>query len=555
MNYARQQPKEVSLPLRLPLLGLINQRLYDPRTDSRLINGYVEVGEDGAVGISMRPGTAAEYSTGDGQFHAGGLYRNLAVFYRRLESGFRAELFVNGVFFANLYSFAAPPSLPPGRFFRFEDAPTSPDGASVVLFHDGEAAFVYSFSSGVTRLQFNGAPLALTCSLTSGSNVATTASTAALTAYSLVSGPGISPGTFVDSVDSPTQFTLSSPATSTEAAATLTFALGGPTGALNAGVVDLNGAVYLLRGNTLQGSDPFSPRSWNPLNRILAYADQSAGVGVAKQLSYIIVFKTESTEFFRDVGLSPGSPLERVEGLRLDVGCFSGRLFQTIDDAVVWNSNTRSKLRSVWMLRGMKAEEIATPAVRRILENSAPSYSISFSSAGHSFYAFTSLEGQITCVYDLTSKHWSFWRTAGGETFPYQDASASSFVTLIQRGDGTGPGTVDRLTPGLHTDRSVPMTMEIFPPQFDAGARLTKYLNRMYAVVDQASPGVTFQVRVNDQDQASGEWTPWRDFSMSHPRPAIWQCGSFTKRWFHFRLTGGYVRVYAVELDILFGSL
>ena len=45
-NYTREPAKEVQLPVRLPLVGLQNQRAVDPTLDSRLINGYIEVGAD-----------------------------------------------------------------------------------------------------------------------------------------------------------------------------------------------------------------------------------------------------------------------------------------------------------------------------------------------------------------------------------------------------------------------------------------------------------------------------------------------------------------------------
>ena len=44
-DYTRDAPKELTLPPRLPLVGVPNQRQTSVETDSRLINGYVEMGK------------------------------------------------------------------------------------------------------------------------------------------------------------------------------------------------------------------------------------------------------------------------------------------------------------------------------------------------------------------------------------------------------------------------------------------------------------------------------------------------------------------------------
>lgn len=560
MNYTRQPPKEVQLPARLPLVGVVNQRMYDPSTDSRLINGYVEVGEDEVLRVVKRPGLLTSYSVVEegGDYYGAGMYGRIAIFYVPVEGGYQGRLYSNGTFVANVGSYSAPTTSPPDRYFSFEFVPYRDGG--VIFFHNKFIAYTIDDLNAIVQVPFLGSSLSgISCSITSGSAVVNTASTALLTVYSVTTGTGIPADTFIESIDSPTQFTLSAPATTTNASASLSFALGGPgyigpkASKLVDGVVDLNKSTYLFTAIAqVQGSDLDTPYAWNPLNSLFAYANQDEPVAITKQLSYIIALKHESVEFFRDAGLSPGSPLERLEGMRMDVGCFAGRTVQTIDGTVLWASTTESGLKSVWALENLKPREVATPAVRRMLESMSPEFAISFSIIGHCFYALTDSVKGITLVYDLTTNYWSYWKGFAEPDFSYVGCTYHNGKTLLQHRKN---GSVVELLPASGVDNGAPVTMDIYPPQYDAGMRVVKYLNRMYAICDRGLSTDSFQVRINDNDQAAGEWSPWRTFDLTHPRPAIWQCGSFTKRWFHFRHTGGAVRLTAIELDLLPGTL
>lgn len=555
MQYPRQQPKEVQLPARLPLVGALNQRLYNPATDSRLINGYVEVGEDDVLRVVKRPGLFLKYEfSGFGSGMAG----PLSFFYDPVEGGYSGKLHLDGGAATTFASYADAGS-PPSRYFS---ADLVPDGllSNLYFIHNGYQAYLYDIVDGLTSVPRLAEPFGpLTASITNGSPNVTVATTVGLTKYAVVLGTGIPANTFIESISSPTVFVMSAPATVTNATASLTFEQGGPgftpysTGRyLAAGVVNLNGSTYLFTTrNQVQGSDLFEPYSWNPLNSVFAYANQDQAAAISKQLSYIIAMKSGSIEFFRDAGLSPGSPLERLEGMRMDVGLWNGRTVQVIDGQVIWCSTTESGLRSVWLLNALKPSEVASPAVRRLLEDMDPQYAISFSSAGHSFYILTDPVAGISLAYDLSTRYWSLWNALGETYFPFVAAVHTSEETRLQHESN---GNIYVLDPELGTDDGEDFTMEIFPPQYDAGMRVTKYLNRMYVIADQESEG-TLEVRINDQDQAPTEWSPWREFDLAHPRPAIWQCGSFTKRWFHFRHVSGRCRLTAVELDLLPGSL
>jgi hypothetical protein len=557
-DYTNAAPKEVQLPARLPLIGIPNQRAASPADDSRLINGYVEMGEDNELRVVKRPGLTLRHTLSG---YGVGMLGNVSIFYAPVEGGYSGKFYFDNSLIGTIAAYADV-SVPPSRWFTLHPVAFG-IGDSVTFFHNKYAAFTYN-GAVIKSVPMSGDALSLTCGITNTFATVTTADTSGLTVYSSVTGTGISPGTFVESIDSATGFTMSAPATATNATAALTFSLAGPGTqpadvVLTGGVADLNGSTYVFTtASQVQGSDAFTPYAWNPLNFIFAYASQDNAMAITKQLSYIIAFKSESIEFFRDAGLSPGSPLERLEGMRLDVGCWEARTVQSIDGTVLWASYTESGLKSVWTLQGLKAQEIATPAVRRVLEGMEPTYAVSISIVGHSFYILTDPVAGISLVYDLASKFWSYWSALGETYFPFvavsvvPSPSRPGIDTLLQHEDN---GKIYVFDEAAFTDDGTPITMEVFPPQYDAGMRVVKYLNRMYVIADQRSAG-TLEVRINDNDQASGEWSAWRPFDLTHPRPAIYNCGTFSKRWFHFRHSSAtQCRLQAVELDLMPGTI
>lgn len=564
-NYTRDPPKEVSLPLRLPLIGVPNQRGASTDTDSRLVNGYAEVGQDEVLRVAKRPGLELLYTCAPG--YGAGMFDFYEFFYVWTGTEWRADIYLADTsVVTGVETVAGIEAVPPARFFYFNEVATGL-GMTTVLFHNQYTIWTYDVDANtLAALPYNGEETLgpLTFSITTDSVTATTAADiSTLLKYSAVSGTGIAAGTLVESIDSSTQITLSVAATATNASASLTFELSGPPAQvgtigvdklLAGGVEELNTSSYLAtRYSGLAGSDPLDPRAWDPLNLIYAYADIGPGVYLAKNLSYLVLLKETATEFFRDVGVSPGSPLERLEGLKLAIGCYSARTVRQIDGSLLWCSTTESGLRSVYIMTNTKADEIATPAIRRLLENTTPKYAISFSICGHSFYVLTSPADGYSLVYDITSKLWYHWNALGETYFPF--VAASTFTGGGVRLQHESNGNIYIMDPDFVEDEDGPFAMDIYPPIFDANMRTSKYLERMYVIADQESAG-TLKLRVNDDDQAADEWTDYREFDLTHRRPALYDCGSFTKRNFHFRHdSAAPCRLVAVEMDLLPGTL
>lgn len=557
-DYTREQPKELTLPPRLPLIGIPNQRGADASRDSRLVNGYVEFGQDEVLRIVKRPGLTVKYTKAG---YGAGMHNNYSAFYEQTsESTFTGSLYYDNNLLNTIGTYSVLDT--GGRLFSFVTAPTGLD-TEVLFFHDTFQAYVWD-DIAMETVPFADAPVGpLTCSITDTSTAVTTASTSALTQYSSVSGTGITAGTYIQSIDSSTAFTLSAPATATNASASLSFITAGPpfrdvvsltsVKQIVDGLAVLNRSVYLFSTQSkVAGADTDNPLAWQPLNFLLAYVEQDSPVALARQLTHVVAFKSTSTEFFRDVGATAGSPLERVEGQHLDVGCYNGRTVQSIDGTLLWVSSTESGQRSVYAMERLRATEVASPAIKRALESLAPSYAISFSLSGHSFYVLTDPTAGVSLVYDLASKLWYYWNALGETYFPFIAASFASGETRLQHETN---GKIYVFDLDAVDDAGTPITMDIFPPPFDGNTKLTKHIPRMHLVADQ-EPGSSLLVRNNDSDQTAGKWTNWRVFDLGQERPTLTNCGSFTRRFYHFRHQARTpCRLTAVELELLVGTL
>lgn len=568
----RDPPKELSLPTRLPLVGVLDNRGGVADLDARIVNGFVERTPTGSVRIVKRPGMARVSQNTDANVLGAGMIEGYACWRDTLSAPTdRIRLYSVDPETSALTLLGFVASTPDGSLLPFEWMEQVPVGSTeeILLLLNPIGAMTYD-EFGIRAIERAGTGVSIICSITSGSPVVTHTSDRPAS-YFRVTGTGIPAGTTILSIDSTTQFTLSKNATATNASATLLITSEAPNTSYQinneysdtyvspstyyaGGIVVLNKSVYLGLGNgRIHGSDADAPRDWSPLNFISPYAERGLLLFISRQHSHLIAFKEFSTEFFRDAGLTDGSPLERVEGLQLDVGALNKRVVQVFAQTVVWMSNNRESERSVYLLQGLRAKEIAGPAEKRVLATGDDWISVGLTTAGHSFFVLTSVELGVSLVFDLDSELWSYWNALGQTYFPFSAACpADSGDVLLQH---MTDGWLYLMGEGLFKDQTYPIVMDVYPPEFDGGMRVSKYLTKMFIVGDQQE-GSELKVRVNDHNRTAQYWSSWRTFDLSKGRPRLDECGSFYKRAFHFRHESATpCRLEFVELDIQPGTL
>jgi hypothetical protein len=319
------------------------------------------------------------------------------------------------------------------------------------------------------------------------------------------------------------------------------------------GAVYLDGTMYVMTPDCyIQGSDINDPTSWDPLNSILAQIEPDFGVGLAKQLSYVIAFKGYSTEVFYDARNAAGSPLGRVESAKLSFGCVDGRTITDIDGALYWFAQAKSGHRCVMMMENLKAKAVSTPAVDRLLATAYTdtAYGYSLYSNGHKFYILSFIDpfsNILTLAYDTKEDLWSEWRRTDGEAGLPFVASVGASVQDIS------DGRVYFFDAARGYDVEDAFSWDLYTPIYDGGSRLNKACSMLEIVADQQAGGILW-VRYSDDDYDN--WSQFRGVDLMQERPLLDQMGTFRKRVHHFHHFGPQLlRVKAVDLHIDLGTL
>ena len=319
----------------------------------------------------------------------------------------------------------------------------------------------------------------------------------------------------------------------------------------------LDATTYVMtEAAAIQGSDLNDPINWDVLNTITAQIEPDAGVAIAKQLVYVVVLKEWTTEVFYDAANPTGSPLGTVQGAKVSYGCVNGASVQSIDDILLWVSTTRSAQAQVIMMQGLKAEVVSTPPIERLIDNVSftTMYSWLIKDEGHTFYVFTSVEANVTLVFDIRERAWFQWTDSSGNYFPI---CASSYRTagqqhLVQHISNGKVYLVDR---EYYTDAGTGIPVNVYTPNWDAGLDRNKQCTMLRVLADQQT-GSTLYVRTNDEDYAADKWTKFRPVDLGMKRPFLANLGTFRRRAHNFYHNSNTpLRLKAIDLQLDLGTL
>tara|TARA_R110000868_G_scaffold78757_3_gene224364 strand:- start:858 stop:2150 length:1293 start_codon:yes stop_codon:yes gene_type:complete len=319
----------------------------------------------------------------------------------------------------------------------------------------------------------------------------------------------------------------------------------------------LDGTLYVATAAaTVQGSDINDPTAWDPLNYLTAQIEPDQGVALAKQLVYAVIFKQWSTEIFYDAGNSTGSPLGAVQGAKVNYGCVTADSVQELDGILFWVCTNKSASTQVIKMEGLKVEIVSNDPVERLLDDAgfATTYSFVVKDNGHRFYVLTCVVTNITLAYDLDQKMWSQWTDVDGNYFPFVSSTYDS-STLGHYLQHATNGYIYTYSVSNTTDAGAVITVDIVTPNFDGGVYRRKQLNMIKFEVDRAA-GSVLQVRHNDNDYGTKDWTNFRQVDLGNPQPMLGQEGTFVRRAYHLRhQSQTALRIKALELQIDLGTL
>jgi hypothetical protein len=324
------------------------------------------------------------------------------------------------------------------------------------------------------------------------------------------------------------------------------------------GFAYLDGTTYVMDANAgIHGCDSLNdPAAWTDLtNLISAQIEPDKGVGLMKQLVYVIAFKQWTTEVFYDEKNATASPLGPVQGAKVNYGCVNIDTVQELDGTLLWVGTNRSSSAQVIMLNNLKPEVISTKPIERLLGEMTFTNMLSFGIKyeGHRFYGFTSITDNLTLVYDMTDKYWAQWTDSSGNYFPIISSTFNSSTgRILQHATN---GKLYLMDAAYHNDDGDTITWDLYTPNFDGGVRRRKQMTMLEFIGDQTA-GSVLQVRTNDHDYDSTKWTNFRRVDMSVKKPVLTNCGTFTRRVHHLRhQSNTALRLQAIELQVDLGTL
>lgn len=326
-----------------------------------------------------------------------------------------------------------------------------------------------------------------------------------------------------------------------------------PTGRVT-GWAFLDDTLYCMtRVGDIRGSGIANPTSWDPLNSIAARDEADFGVGIARHMSYVVALKERSIQFFYNAGNPSGSPLKRLPGTKLSIGCAHGATIQDIDGELFFIGVSRGVVPFAMKLVNMNPVLISNESVNRILATGLDDFigttwsSFVLRVGGHRFYVVSSTIGDFTLAYDLQYNTWYRWTSpTGGAWTP---VSAAYDLTGLLNSDTAQTILQDSVTARIHIcnipeavygnfgrigamDNAVVFPVDIYTQNYDFGTTRSKQLAGMYFTADQIV-GTNLQVRYSDDDRQT--WSNFREVPLSAAVPSLHDCGSFAKRAWHFR--------------------
>lgn len=263
--------------------------------------------------------------------------------------------------------------------------------------------------------------------------------------------------------------------------------------------------------------------------------------------------KEWTIEYFFDAGNSVGSTLGSVQGMKVNYGCASADSVQRINDVLVFVCTSQGAMPQVCMLNQGQLTIVSTEAIDRLLAVADFSivYSWQLAINGHSFYALTFKNSNITLVYDIAQDLWHQWTDENGNYLPIVASTYDSQKRHILQHENSGELLYINST--YYSDNGVAITVDIYTPNWDAGTYNKKQLKRLSIVADQ-QPGSQLQIRYSNNDYQT--WSTFRTFDLSQQQPMLTDWGTFRKRAFHLRHTANTpFRIRAIEASFDIGLL
>lgn len=317
--------------------------------------------------------------------------------------------------------------------------------------------------------------------------------------------------------------------------------------------VFLDGYLFLAKAESAEvfNSDLNDPFLWTPGNIIVAEMRADLVQRIAILNNYLVVFGTNSIEYFWDAGNATGSPLQRND-TPIKLNSFLGGFAQHGNEIYFIGENNAGQ-PEVYRLKDFKLEELANYTVSRYL-NTVTDTLATWEGAivtcqGHAVYLVVA--GQVTYACDTETKTWTRWAYQQQTGF-YIAHSARATTQALRRSVFALKGnssSIYYISDTLTQDSGVNFTFRIVTEADNFGSLNRKTMSRFSLIGDQTP----------DTSYASVSWTDddYQTYStpvlvnMRQDLSSIYRLGWFRQRAFKIEYTDAYqFRLQNFEVDI-----
>ena len=323
--------------------------------------------------------------------------------------------------------------------------------------------------------------------------------------------------------------------------------------------VFLDGYLFVLKAGTadVYNSDLNNPLSWTPGDFITAEIGPDTAKNLVKLNNYLLVFGTNTIEYFWDAANASGSPLQRNDTPVKFTG-YLGAL-ATFGNRIYFSGQNKEGQPSVYMLEDFKIEEIASPSVVRYLNTVGATFTNAkgsiLSIQGHNFYVLNT--GTLTYVLDLDTKLWARWAFQAGTEFAVLFAiNTRSTTTYRPLFILEGTTAIYRMDQDLYQDNGTNFTVSGVTDNQYFDTYNEKSMGRLVVWADKppsSTPTPTLSIQWSDDDYQT--YNTARTLTLFQDRPNIDRLGRFRRRAFKWSFAVNHpLRIRGFEVNINIGA-
>lgn len=318
--------------------------------------------------------------------------------------------------------------------------------------------------------------------------------------------------------------------------------------------VFLDGYLFIVKSNTadLYNSDLNDPLAYTAGNFISSEMLADRVTAVIRMNNYILLFGSDSVEYFWDAANDTGSPLQRNDTPVKLIGLVGG-IAQLGNKVYFVGDNDHSEV-NVFVLEDFKVTPVGDEFVRRFLTSVSADtlYANIISTDGHDFYVLH-VDGYTYCL-ELETNIWHRWGFGSTAAMNIQFAlncrTTTTYSPIFIR---LGSATVYQFSPTVYQDAGSSMTVTWTTENQEFDTMNNKYMAALTIWSDKPTATSPLLIQWTDDDYQTYNTGQTVDLYQECPR--IYRLGRFRRRAFKFTHTANQpLRVQGVEADINLGQ-